>query len=86
MQSNICLYTSLALAAANLVLGQRQTNASAVAQQLDGKLPSIIPSNFNFSGNVRTYYIQAEQVTWDYTPTGWDNVTPNHTHKPKVEG
>ncbi|KZM24232.1 uncharacterized protein EKO05_0005797 [Ascochyta rabiei] len=41
--------------------------------QLDGKLPSSTPSNFHFSGNVRRYYIAAEEVEWDYAPTGWDN-------------
>jgi hypothetical protein len=41
--------------------------------QLDGKLPSFTPSNFHFSGNVRRYYIAAEEVEWDYAPTGWDN-------------
>ncbi|KAF2995037.1 hypothetical protein E8E13_000568 [Curvularia kusanoi] len=40
---------------------------------LDGKLPSSTPSNFQFSGNVRRYYIAAEETEWDYAPTGWDN-------------
>jgi hypothetical protein len=33
----------------------------------------MAPSNFDFSGNVRTYYVAAEEVLWDYAPTGWDN-------------
>jgi hypothetical protein len=41
--------------------------------QLDGKLPSSTPSDFHFSGNVRRYYIAAEEFEWDYAPTGWDN-------------
>lgn len=41
--------------------------------QLDGNLPSFTPSNFHFSGNVRRYYIAAEELEWDYAPTGWDN-------------
>ncbi|THW38826.1 Cupredoxin [Aureobasidium pullulans] len=42
---------------------------------IDYQLPSknSIPSNFNFSGNVRTYYVAAEEVAWDYAPSGWDN-------------
>ena len=43
------------------------------ATKMDGKLPSFVPSNFHFSGNVRRYYIAAEEVEWDYAPTGWDN-------------
>ncbi|KAF1835259.1 hypothetical protein BDW02DRAFT_578976 [Decorospora gaudefroyi] len=41
--------------------------------QLDGKVPSSTPSHFCFSGNVRRYYVAAEEVEWDYAPTGWDN-------------
>jgi hypothetical protein len=40
---------------------------------MDGRLPSPTPSDFHFSGNVRRYYIAAEEVEWDYAPTGWDN-------------
>lgn len=40
---------------------------------MDGQLPSPSPPGFNFSGNVRRYYIAAEEVEWDYAPTGWDN-------------
>lgn len=52
------------------------SNASSLqqcAQQMDGKLPSVTPSGFNFSGNVRRYYVAAEEVEWNYAPTGWDN-------------
>lgn len=42
---------------------------------MDGKLPSQsgIPSasGFQFSGNVRSYYVAAEQVAWNYAPSGW---------------
>jgi hypothetical protein len=41
--------------------------------KLDGNLPEFTPSNFRFSGNVRRYYIAAEETEWDYAPTGWDN-------------
>ena len=40
---------------------------------MDGKLPNTIPADFNFSGNVRRYYISAEQAKWNYAPSGWDN-------------
>lgn len=37
---------------------------------LNGKLPNQTPINFHPSGNVRQYYIAAEDITWDYAPTG----------------
>lgn len=40
---------------------------------MDGKLPSVLPLGFNYSGNVRRYYVAAEEVEWNYAPTGWDN-------------
>jgi hypothetical protein len=43
------------------------------AAAMDGQLPSTVPLDFHFSGNVRRYYIAAEEVEWDYAPTGWDN-------------
>lgn len=49
---------------------QQSVNCSSA---LDGKLPKQIPTGFNFTGNVRTYYIAAEQDTWNYAPSGWDN-------------
>ena len=39
----------------------------------DGTLPSPTPIDFHFSGNVRTHYIAAEEIDWDYAPSGWDN-------------
>lgn len=40
---------------------------------MDGQLPATTPSTFQFSGNVRKYYVAAEEVEWNYAPTGWDN-------------
>ena len=42
---------------------------------MDSQLPSknSIPSNYNFSGTVRTYYVAAEEAAWNYAPDGWDN-------------
>lgn len=45
----------------------------ACADRLDGELPSPTPFNYQFGGNVRRYYVAAEEVEWDYAPTGWDN-------------
>ena len=40
---------------------------------MDGQLPGkdSLPSNFQFSGNVRTYYVAAEEIAWNYAPSGW---------------
>lgn len=38
--------------------------------QFDGKLPGQIPTGFHYSGNVRSYYIQAEMVDWNFVPSG----------------
>jgi hypothetical protein len=46
-----------------------QTCASA----MDDKLPNFTPPSFTFSGNVRKYYIAAEEVDWNYAPAGFDN-------------
>lgn len=46
---------------------------AACQASMNGALPSPTPSGFAFSGNVRKYYIAAEEVVWDYAPTGWDN-------------
>lgn len=43
------------------------------AAQMNGALPSTTPNGFQFSGNVRRYYVAAEEVDWNYAPTGWDN-------------
>jgi len=56
--------------------GTGTLNASGLkscSASMDGRLPTVIPSDFHFSGNVRRYYIAAEEVEWDYAPTGWDN-------------
>ncbi|KAF2165478.1 hypothetical protein M409DRAFT_67295 [Zasmidium cellare ATCC 36951] len=45
----------------------------ACAASMNGQLPAQTPSDFHFSGNVRRYYVAAEEVQWDYAPMGWDN-------------
>lgn len=47
---------------------------------LNGELPYYVPTNFNFSGTVRRYFIAAEIETWDYAPTGlWRGYLHEHT-------
>ncbi|CAC9888839.1 unnamed protein product, partial [Aureobasidium pullulans] len=41
------------------------------AASMNGSVPSSL--GFNFSGTIRRYYVAAEEVEWDYAPTGWDN-------------
>lgn len=40
---------------------------------MNGTLPAFLPPDFNFSGNIRRYYLAAEEIEWDYAPSGWDN-------------
>lgn len=48
-------------------------SSHACTATLDRQLPKQTPSNFHPSGNVRQYYIAAEEITWDYAPSGYDN-------------
>ena len=61
---------SLALAALPALAAAGYSNASRCIASMDGKLPYYTPEGFNFSGQIRRYYITAEVDTWDYTPTG----------------
>ena len=68
------MFFTLAVAASALLT--QYTIASSLescAQGLNGQLPNQTPIDFHFSGNVRQYYIAAEEVIWDYAPMGWDN-------------
>lgn len=62
---------SLSLSVATALAGR--VSAPPCASSMNGALPRPTPSDFHFSGNVRRYYIAAEEHTWDYAPTGWDN-------------
>lgn len=42
---------------------------SSCLAKMDGKLPYYQPKGFNFSGNIRRYYVAAEVDTWDYAPS-----------------
>ncbi|KAL8287598.1 hypothetical protein RQP46_003456 [Phenoliferia psychrophenolica] len=44
------------------------------SSRMDGKLPPFIPTGFEYSGNTRQYFVKAEEVEWDYIPSGWDNM------------
>ncbi|CAD0105981.1 unnamed protein product [Aureobasidium uvarum] len=52
-------------------LAARNECEALMDSQLPGK--SSVPTDFKFSGNVRTYYVTAEEVAWNYAPSGWDN-------------
>lgn len=52
---------------------KRSTSLSSCAADLNGQVPYGAPIDFKFSGNFRRYYIAADEETWDYAPTGWDN-------------
>lgn len=47
--------------------------ACSCTTSMNAMLPSPTPSNFHFNGTVRRYYITAEEIQWDYAPSGWDN-------------
>ncbi|KAL2222223.1 putative multicopper oxidase [Thermoascus aurantiacus ATCC 26904] len=40
---------------------------------MNGALTGSEPIDFHFTGVVRRHYISAEEITWDYAPTGFDN-------------
>ncbi|THX23256.1 hypothetical protein D6D11_10556 [Aureobasidium pullulans] len=44
---------------------------ASCAASMNSSVPSSL--GFNFSGTIRRYYVAAEEVEWDYAPTGWDN-------------
>lgn len=54
-------------------LTRRNDTRPVCTATLDGNLQEFTASNFKFSGNVRRYYLAAEETEWDYAPTGWDN-------------
>ena len=49
------------------------SSLASCAASMNNALPSPTPSDFHFSGTIRRYYVAAEEITWDYAPTGWDN-------------
>ncbi|KAK4997832.1 hypothetical protein LTR66_002819 [Elasticomyces elasticus] len=71
--SFLVLALSLLSSATAAAVSSSSSVPQACATALDGVLPSPTPSNFKFSGNVRRYYVAAEEVSWNYAPSGWDN-------------
>ena len=68
------MFFTLAFAASALLSPYALASSlEACAGGLNGRLPDQTPIDFNFSGNVRRYYIAAEEIIWDYAPSGWDN-------------
>lgn len=69
------LFLGLSLAVPSSTSRQQPspTPSTQCTAALDGKLPAQIPYDFHYSGNVRKYYIAAEDIDWDYAPSGWDN-------------
>ena len=51
-------------------LPQQNFTISQCEANMNGHLPYSTPKGFNFTGNVRRYYVAAEYVNWDYAPTG----------------
>jgi len=65
------LATSGALSKANMAVPSAVLQSCATT--MNGQLPAATPPGWAFSGNVRKFYIAAEEVEWDYVPSGWDN-------------
>lgn len=63
----------VALSTAQAIPASVSATLASCAAGMNGQVPQPTPSDFHFSGNVRQYYISAEEVEWDYAPTGWDN-------------
>lgn len=42
------------------------SSISACSAAMDDQLPYYTPEGFNFSGNIRRYYVAAEIDTWNY--------------------
>ncbi|KAK9371541.1 Cupredoxin [Lipomyces chichibuensis] len=74
---SIAIVAAFAAFSEAAALSERKEMVSPLAatclSEMNGILPSVIPPGFNFSGNVRRYYMAAEIDTWDYAPTGHDN-------------
>lgn len=52
------------------MLPHQNFTMSQCEAMMDGHLPYSTPKGFEFTGNVRRYYVAAEYVTWDYAPSG----------------
>lgn len=52
----------------------QQMSVQSCSARMNGQLPSFVPTGFNYSGTSRQIYMKAEEVVWDYIPSGWDNM------------
>ncbi|KAI9737995.1 MAG: hypothetical protein M1834_009365 [Cirrosporium novae-zelandiae] len=73
MAFSFALTLSLLYAASAAAAPTNYTALESCAASMDSTLPTPLPSDFHFSGNIRRYYIAAEEVLWNYVPSGWDN-------------
>lgn len=65
----IILFMLLGATAAQQMNYSSGSISPAVSQcmlQMNEDLPYYVPEGFNFSGNIRRYYISAEIETWNY--------------------
>jgi FtsP/CotA-like multicopper oxidase with cupredoxin domain len=70
----IFLVVSSASFTGAVAIAQNNTVLRNCLNSMNGVLPNPRSSDFTFSGQIRRYYIAAEQVEWDYIPSRWDNV------------
>ncbi|KAG9529106.1 Cupredoxin, partial [Aureobasidium melanogenum] len=73
MRSTAGLLASVAIIAAQAASAAGRAADACSTVTLNGELPNPTPSNFKFSGKVRNYYVAADEVDWNFAPTGWDN-------------
>ncbi|RHZ58255.1 hypothetical protein CDV55_100250 [Aspergillus turcosus] len=73
MRSNLLSATLLGTAVGAMAGPIQNFTMAQCEAMMNGHLPYTVPRGFNFSGNVRRYYVAAEIEQWDYAPTGWDN-------------
>lgn len=62
--------SAVAQSSSALPTGPSPTVLQKCAASMNGQLPNPTPSGYEFSGNVRRYYVASEEVEWNYAPTG----------------
>ena len=66
----LALLAATAMRVASSLINSTVSIDPTCSNKMDGRLPYYQPTGFNFSGNIRRYYIAAEIDTWDYAPSG----------------
>lgn len=64
------LFATTALVSGSPINITSSTGNYTCSGHMDGHLPYYQPRGFNFTGNVRRYYVAAEIDTWNYAPSG----------------